>query len=108
MTPASRAIGATSDALATCTHAASDAGVPTTASQAARWVAVASAAKAVVWRIGMVRSGRADRDGADFCGPQAGRTSAWALWVSARAATAAHLRANLPFRAPRWAPTGDG
>jgi len=66
MTPASRATGATSDALATpqppslsgsvaCTHAASDAGVPTTASQVARWVAVKSSAKAALWRIGRVR-----------------------------------------------------
>jgi len=66
MTPASRATGATSAALATeqapsssgrvvCTHAASDVGVPTTASQVALWVAVTFAAKAAVWRIGRVR-----------------------------------------------------
>jgi len=56
MTPASRATGATSEALATlqpsalsgsvaCTHAASDVGVPTTV---ARWATVTSAAKAAV------------------------------------------------------------
>jgi len=66
MTPASRATGATSEALATpqppsligslvCTHAASDVGLPSTASQWARWVAVTSASKAAVWRIGSVR-----------------------------------------------------
>jgi len=66
MTPASRAAGATSAALAipqppslsgrvVCTEAASDVGVPTTASRVARWVAVTSAAKAAVWRIGRLR-----------------------------------------------------
>jgi len=66
MTPASRATGATSEALLTpqphsfsgsvaCTHAASDVGVPTTASQVARWVTVTAAAKAPVLRIGKVR-----------------------------------------------------
>jgi len=59
MTPARRATGATSAALATTqppsligrvvyTHAASDVGVPTTASHVARWVAVMSAAKNVL------------------------------------------------------------
>jgi len=110
MTPASRATGATSEALATpqppslsggvvCTHAASDVGVPTTASQVARWVTVTSAA----WRIGKVR-----RAYWTFACPRQDRMSAWALWVSAGAATATHVRANLPFRAPRWVPTGDG
>jgi len=113
MTPASRAIGATSDALATpqppslsgsvvCTHAASDVGVPTTASQVAHWVAVTSAAKAAVLRIDRMRSAYWT-----FAGPRQDRMSAWALWVSALAATAAHVPANLLFRAPWWAPTGD-
>jgi len=59
MTPVSRATGATSAEPATpqppslngrvvCTHAASDAGAPTTASHVARWVAVMSAAKTAV------------------------------------------------------------
>jgi len=28
--------------------------------------------------------------------------------VLSQTATAAHLRANLPFRVPRWVPTGEG
>jgi len=66
MTPASRATGATSAALATphphsligrvvCTHAASDVGVPSPASHVAHWVAVTSAAKTAVLRKGKVR-----------------------------------------------------
>jgi len=43
----------------------------------------------------------------DLCRPQ-DRMSAWALWVSAKTATAAHVRANLRERARTWAPTGDG
>jgi len=70
--------------------------------QVARWVTVTSAVKADVWRIGKVR-----RAYWTCAGPRQDRMSAWALWVSAMAATAAHVRANLPFRAPRWAPTGD-
>jgi len=77
--------------------------VPTTASQVARWVTVTSAAKASVWRIGKVR-----RAYWTLVGPRQDRMSAWALRVSARAATAAHVRANLPFRAPGWASNGDG
>jgi len=113
MIPASRATGATSAALATphppsfigrvvCTHAASDVGVPTTASHVALWVAVTSAAKTAVWRSGKVRW--------SYCtlaGPKQDRMSACAHWVSARAATAAHVGANFPFSAPRWAPTGE-
>jgi len=68
MNPACRATCATSDAMATvqppslggrevCTYAASDVGVPTNASHVARWVAVTSAAKVAVWRIGKA-SGR--------------------------------------------------
>jgi len=97
MTPVSRAGGATSDALATpqppslsgsvaCTHAASDAGVPS--SQVARWVAVTSAAKAAVWRIGRVR-----RAYWTFAGPGQDRMT---------------VRANLPFRAPDGRPPAMG
>jgi len=112
MTPSNRAAGATSAALAApqppsligrvvCTHAASDVGVPTTASHVARWVAVTSAAKTAVWRRDKVR-----RAYWTFAGPRQDRMSAWALWMSARAATAAHVRENLPFSVPRWVPTG--
>jgi len=66
------------------------------ASQVARWVVVTSAAKAAVWRIGMVR-----RAYWTFACPTQDLMSAWALFVSARAATAAHVRANLPFMVPR-------
>jgi len=114
MTPTSRATGATSDALATAqpaslsgrvvfTQAASEVGLPSTASHVARWVAVTSAAKAAVWRSGKVR-----RAYWTFAGPRQDRMSACVLWVSARATTAAHVRANLPFSVPRWAPTGEG
>jgi len=100
MTPASRATGATLAALATqnspsligrpvCTHAASDVGVPSTASHLARWVAVTSAAKTAVWRRCKVR-----RSHCTFAGPRQDCMSACAHWVSARAATAAHVRAN--------------
>jgi len=95
MTPTSRATGATLEPLATpqppslsvsvvCTHAASDVGVPTTASQVARWFPLTSPAKAAVWRIGRVR-----RAYWTFAGRRQEHMSAWA-----------HLRANLPFRAP--------
>jgi len=114
MTPASRANGATSDALETphppslsrsvvCTHDASDVGVPTTASQVARWVAITSAAKAAVWQSGKLR-----RAYWTFAGPRHDHMSARAHWVSARAATAAHVRSNVLFRAPRWALNVDG
>jgi len=66
MTPASRATGATSDAPATpqppsligrvaCIQAASETGVPTTASHVARWVAVYPSANAAVSWSGRVR-----------------------------------------------------
>jgi len=112
MIPASRATGATSAALATlqppsligrvvCTYAASDVGVPTNASQVARWVTVTSAAKTAVWRRGKVR-----RAFCTFAGPRQNRRSACAHWVSARAATAAHVRANFNFSVSSWVPTG--
>jgi len=57
--------------------------------------------------LAMGTPGTADRQGAegvlDLCEPQAGPHE---LWVSARAATAAHVRANFPFSVPRWVPTG--
>jgi len=112
MTPASRATGATSAALAApqppsligrvvCTHAASDVGVPTNASHVARRVAVTSAAKTDVWRRVKVR-----RAYWTFAGHRHDRMSATALWVFARGATAAHVRANVPFSVPRWVPNG--
>jgi len=106
MTPANRATGATSAALGTpqplshigrvvCTHAASDVGVPTDASHVARWVAVTSAAKTAVWRRGKVR-----RAYYTFAGSRNDRISTCAHWVSARAATAAQVRASLSFSVP--------
>jgi len=87
MIPASRATGATSAALATpqppsligrvvCTHAASDVGVPTTASHVARWVAVTSAAGSAVWQSGKVR-----RAYCTLAGPKQDRMSACANWA---------------------------
>jgi len=112
MAPASRATGATSAALATphqpsligrvvCTNAASEVGVPTTASHVASWFVVTSAAKSAMWRSGKVR-----RAYCTFAGHRQDRMSACAHWMSARAATAAPVRAKFPFSAPRGAPTG--
>jgi len=85
-----------------CTQAASDVGVPTTASHVARWVAVTSAAKTAMWRRSKVR-----RAYCTLAGPKHYRMSACAHCVSARAANAAHVRANFPFSVPRWTPTGE-
>jgi len=103
MTTASRATGATSAALATpqppsligrvvCTHAASDMGVPTTASHVARWVAVNSAAKtAALGRTTSLKGGWMLSSGAVIGG----------CWVGMRASPA-HLTRVCQFP---WGPS---